>query len=181
MVQTSRKKTGYSFPFTSCIDGYSCFRYWNEFFELCFRFYIEVFSYCTFTETFANRFQKWFDDKWIVFMVFWWKMASVADFRSVWNKICKECSIVILFWRYQISSMFSLRGILVCSLKMLLHFSPRILYYRLITFKKAMQLYFLSFVLSSLFFLEVVVKIFDYFWKSNSLFFKFCVDCLLMF
>ena len=115
------------------------------------------------------------------FWGFYWKMASVPDFRSVWSKICKECSIVILFWRYKISSMFSLRVILVCSLKMLLLFSRRILYYRLITFENAKQLYFLSFVFSILFFLEVVVKIFDYLWKSNSLFFKFCVDCLLMF
>ena len=40
---------------------------------------------------------------------------------------------------------------------------------------------FYLFVTSSLFFLEVVVKIFDYFWKSYSLFSKFCVNCLLMF
>ena len=32
-----------------------------SFFQLCFRFWIEVFSYCTFTETFAIEFQKWFD------------------------------------------------------------------------------------------------------------------------
>ena len=37
------------------------------------------------------------------------------------------------------------------------------------------------FVSSSLFFLEVVVKLFHYFWKPNSLFSKFCVNCLLMF
>ena len=43
-----------------------------------------------------------------------------------------------------------------------------------------MQLYFLSFSSPSLFFLEVVVNVFDYFWKPNSLFSKFCVICLLM-
>ena len=43
-----------------------------------------------------------------------------------------------------------------------------------------MQLYFLSFLSSSLFFLEVVVNVFDYFWKPNSLFSKFCVNYLLM-
>ena len=32
-----------------------------SFFQLCFRFWIEVFSYCTFTETFAIEFQKLFD------------------------------------------------------------------------------------------------------------------------
>ena len=40
---------------------------------------------------------------------------------------------------------------------------------------------FYLFVTSSLFFLEVVLKLFDYFWKPDSLFSKFCVDCLLMF
>ena len=108
-------------------------------------------------------------------------MAFFVDLISAWTEKCKKCSSVFLFGQHQIFSMFSLRGILVCSLKLLLLFSRRVLYYRLITFKNAMQLYFLSFVLSSLFFLEVVVKIFDYFWKSNSLVFKFCVNCLLMF
>ena len=37
------------------------------------------------------------------------------------------------------------------------------------------------FVSSSLFFLEVVVNVFDYFWKPNTLFANFCVDHLLMF
>ena len=58
---------------------------------------------------------------------FRWEMASFVDFISVWTKICKNCSIVILFWRHQIFSMFSLRGILVCSLKTLVLLSHRIL------------------------------------------------------
>ena len=44
-----------------------------------------------------------------------------------------------------------------------------------------MQLYFLSFCVSSLLYLEVVVKLFDYFWKPKSMFSKFCVNCLLMY
>ena len=44
-----------------------------------------------------------------------------------------------------------------------------------------MQIYFLSFRLFQPIFLEPVVKIFDYFWKPNNLFSKFCVDCLSMF
>ena len=40
---------------------------------------------------------------------------------------------------------------------------------------------FCLFVSSGLFFLEVVVKLFDYFWKPNSVFSKFCVKCLLIF
>ena len=40
---------------------------------------------------------------------------------------------------------------------------------------------FYRFVSSTLFFLELVVKLFAYFWKPNSLFSKFCVNCRLMF
>ena len=110
-----------------CIDWYDCLRYWNQFFPLCFRFWIEVFSYSTFTETFAIRFQKWFDPGWIDFGVFCWEMASFLDFISVWTEICRNWSVVILFWRPQNLSIFSLRGILVCSLTKLVLFSHRIL------------------------------------------------------
>ena len=68
-----------------------------SFFQLCFRFSIEVFSYCTLTETFALGFQKLFDHEWIEFGVFCWEMASFVDFTSVWTEICKNCSIVVLF------------------------------------------------------------------------------------
>ena len=51
-----------------------------SFFLLCFRFLIEVFSFCTFTETFAIGFQNWFDHKWIDFEVFQWSMAFFVDF-----------------------------------------------------------------------------------------------------
>ena len=40
---------------------------------------------------------------------------------------------------------------------------------------------FYRFVSSSLFFLKLVVKLFDYFWKPDSLFSKFSVNRLLMF
>ena len=55
------------------------------------------------------------------------KMASFVDFISVSIEIYKNCSIVNRFWGHQIFSMFSLRGILVCSLKMLVLFSHKIL------------------------------------------------------
>ena len=55
------------------------------------------------------------------------KMASFVDFISVWIEICKNCSIVIRFWRHQNFSMFSLWGILVSSSKMLVLFCRRIL------------------------------------------------------
>ena len=63
---------------------------------------------------------------------------------KIYKEICKNSSIVFLYWRHQIFSIFSLRGILVCSLKMLVLFSRRILKYRLISFRKAMQLYQVS-------------------------------------
>ena len=40
---------------------------------------------------------------------------------------------------------------------------------------------FYLFVSFSLFFLQIVLKLFDYFWKPNRLFSKFCVICLLMY
>ena len=79
------------------------------------------------------------------FWVFCLEMASLVDFISVWTEICRSCSIFILFWRHQFFSMFRLRGILVCSLKMFLLFRRRILYYGLISFRNARQLHFLSF------------------------------------
>ena len=51
-----------------------------SFFLLCFRFLIEVFSFCTFTETFAIGFQNWLDHKWIDFEFFQWNMAFFVDF-----------------------------------------------------------------------------------------------------
>ena len=44
-----------------------------------------------------------------------------------------------------------------------------------------MQLYFLFFVSCSLFLLQVLLKLFDYFWKPYGLFSKFSVICLLMY
>ena len=110
-----------------CIDGYSCLRYWSGSFSAAFQVLDWSFLVLHFDETFAIGFQKWFDHEWIDFGVFCWKMDSFVDFISVWTKICQNCLIVILFWRHQIFSMFSLRGILVCSLEMLVLLSHRIL------------------------------------------------------
>ena len=43
-----------------------------------------------------------------------------------------------------------------------------------------MQPYILSRLVVEPIFLEVMINVFDYFWKPNSLFSKFCVNCLLM-
>ena len=95
-----------------------------SFFLLCFRFLIEVFSFCTFTETFAIGFQNWFDNKWIDFEVFHCNMAFFVDFFSVWTEICNNYWNLFPFWRDRILSEVSLTEILVCSLKMLVVFWP---------------------------------------------------------
>ena len=78
-----------------------------SFFLLCFRFLIEVFSFCTFTETFAIGLQKLFDHNWIDFEVIQWNMAFFVDFLSVWTDLCKNCSNFLLFWRHQFFSIVS--------------------------------------------------------------------------
>ena len=125
----------------------------RSFFSNVSGFRLKFFSYCTLTETFAIGFQKWFDHERIDFGVFCWEMAFFVDFISVWTEVCKNCSIVVLFWRHQIFSMFCLWAVLVCSLKMLVLFSHMILWYRLISFRKAMQLYLLSLFVFDPFFL----------------------------
>ena len=63
----------------------------------------------------------------LILRFFCWKMASFVDLMSVWTEICKNCSIVVLFWQHQFFSMFSLKGNVVCSLKLLVLFSHMIL------------------------------------------------------
>ena len=161
-------------------DGCSCRGFWNEYFSAVFQILDWSFLLqfdgivCNWIPKVIWTLMDWFWD-------FWWKMGSFVDFISVWTQICKNCSIVVLFWPHQIFSMFSLRGVLVCSLKMLVLFRHRILHYRLTSIWSEMQLTFYLFVSSSLFILEVLVKLFDYFSKPNGLFSKFSVNYLLMF
>ena len=95
---------------------------------------------------FAIGFQYSFDHKWIDFEVFHENFAFFVYFLSVWTKICKNSSDLFLFWRHQIFTIVSLRGILVSSSKMLVLFSRWILQYRLISYSNAMQRWFLSFL-----------------------------------
>ena len=110
-----------------CIDGYSCLRYWNEFFSAVFQVLDWSFLVLHFYGNVCNWIPKVIWPRMDWFWGFCWKMASFVDFISVWSEICKKCSIVDLFWRHQIFSLFSWRGILVCSLKMLVLLSHRIL------------------------------------------------------
>ena len=80
-----------------CNDGYSYRRYWNEFFQLCFMFQIEVFSYCTLTETFAIRFQKWFDHQWIDFGVFFGKWLLSLTSYLYGLKFARDAQLLFYF------------------------------------------------------------------------------------
>ena len=89
------------------------------FFLLWVRFPFEVFSYCTFTKTLAFVFQNSIDQEWFFLDYFWWNVLRFNVVISAWTEIFNNCSIVFFFWRYPVFSMVSLRGILVCSLKVL--------------------------------------------------------------
>ena len=95
------------------------------FFQQCFRFQNEVFSYCSLTETFANGFQMWFDHEWIDFGFFFRKWLPPLTSNLFGLKSTKIANFLLLLTS-SIFSLFRLRGILVCSLKMLLLFSHRI-------------------------------------------------------
>ena len=93
----------------------------------CFRFYFDIFSSCTLTKTFALGFQKWFDNDWVIFGVFWRIIPQFVDTISAWSECCMNCSFVYLFWRHQISSTVSSVVFLVCSVTMFILFNNRFL------------------------------------------------------
>ena len=109
-----------------CIDWYGCFCYWNEFFSAVFQVLDWSFLVLHFDGNVCKWIPKviWSRMDW--FWVFLLEMASFNDLISVWTDICRNCSLVILYWRHQVFSIFSLRGILVCSSKKLLLFSQKI-------------------------------------------------------
>ena len=110
-----------------CIDGCYASVFIKSFFMLCFRFQIEVFSYCNLTEGFAIGFQKWFDHEWIDFGVFCSKMAFLVYFISLWTEIWNKMLKCLSHCQVWMFLTFTLRGILVCSLQMLVPFNQRIL------------------------------------------------------
>ena len=111
-----------------CIDGYSSFRYWNESFSALFQVLDWSFLEMPFYGNACNWIPKvtWTRMDWFRGF-FCQKMVSFVDFISVWTEICKNCSSLVLFWAHQVFSMLSLRGFLVCSLKLLVLFRHRIL------------------------------------------------------
>ena len=107
-----------------CIDWYSCLRYWNEFFLCCVSgFRLKFSRVAVLRKRLQLDSKKDLTTNGLILRFFSQKMASFVTFISGWTEICKNCSIVIRFWRNQIFSMFFLRGILVCCLKMLVLFA----------------------------------------------------------
>ena len=98
-----------------------------SFFHLCFRFWVEVFSYCTFTETFANGLQNWFDHKWIDFGVFFWTWLFSLTYYLHWLKFARIPQFLFPFWRHQVFSITSLKDTLVCCSNVLVLFSHKII------------------------------------------------------
>ena len=63
-----------------CIDGYSCLRYWNEFFQLWFRFKIEVFLVLHFDGNVCNWIAKviWARMDWFCVFFGKWLLSSTS-------------------------------------------------------------------------------------------------------
>ena len=84
-----------------CMDWNSCFRYSNEFFPAVF----QVLDWSYLVLHFDWKVCNWFPEViWPRMNWFWgflFKMASFVDFISIWTEICKDCSIVIIYWRHQ--------------------------------------------------------------------------------
>ena len=118
-----------------------------SFFPLLVMFCVEVFSYCTFTETFSIGLQTCFDHDWVVSRVFWWNNPRFVVVVSLWTKFSNTCSLMFLLWKHEVLLMISLRAIFVCSLKVPQLFSHRSFYYRLI--KLPRQYNFTSYVFAS--------------------------------
>ena len=68
-----------------------------SFIQLCFRFRIEVFSYCTFTETFSIWFRKWFDHQWIDCGVFFekWLLSLTSYLHGL--KFARSAQLLFFF------------------------------------------------------------------------------------
>ena len=114
-------------PLLLCIDWYSCLRYWNEFFAAVFQVLDWSFLVLHFDGNVCNWIPKaiWARRDW-----FYGFLLENGFFR--WLNICMDWNLQELlncssFLTTSFFPIFSLRGILVCSLKMLVLFSHTIL------------------------------------------------------
>ena len=122
-----RRKLVTSSLLLHCIGGYSCLRYWNEFFSAVFYVLVWSFLVLHFDGNVCNWIPKLI---WLRLGYFWSffgrLMPRFVDFMSAWTEIYMNSSIVFPFWRHQVFSIVRSRVIVVCSLKMLVLFNHRI-------------------------------------------------------
>ena len=130
--------------------------------------------------SFAIGIQTWFDHEW-AFLGFsvWKSLLSLTLY--IWTKIRKKCSNVFLFWWHQFFWCLVWRVVCPVLGNRLYFFAIGLRKIQRWAFRMQCNFFFRPFVPSNLFFMEVVVKLFDHFWKPNSLVSKFCVNCFLMF
>ena len=168
-------------PFTSCIDGYSCLRYWSVFFLGCVSGFRLKFPRIALLRkllqldsksdsTTKELFLGFSVGKWLLLLtsdLYGLKFARNAQFLFFFDVIkFLRCLIWGVFWSVLQKVLYFL-GIVYCNFNwQALGFQCNFNFFLFVSFS---------------FFSEVVLKIFDYFWKSNSLFSKFSVNCLLMF
>ena len=110
-----------------CIGGYSFLRYWNENISAVFHVLDWNFLVLHFDRNVCNWIPKVISPR----MDWFWSFL-LENGCFCWLNICMDWNLQELtnccfFWRHQFFSLFSLTGILVCSLKMLELFSHRIL------------------------------------------------------
>ena len=90
-----------------------------SFFSAVFRVLDWSFLILHFDWNVCNWIPKWFDHEWIDFEVFVGKWLLSLTSYPLGLKTSKIAQLFVFFWRHQFFSKFTLRGILVCSLKML--------------------------------------------------------------
>ena len=81
-----------------CFDGYSCLRYWNEFFFSCVLGFGLKFSRIALLRKRLQLGSKSdLTTNGLIVRFFCWEMASFVDFISVWTKICKKAQLLFFF------------------------------------------------------------------------------------
>ena len=174
-----------------CIDGCCCSGYENELCDAVFQVSDWSFLVLNSNGNVCHWIPKVIWPRMDRFWVSCSKMAPFLFFVQKWIisftsnlYVLKSARIAHLLFFLMTSrfSTFTLRGILVCSLKMLVPFNQRIFYFRLVRFSEAMQRYFPYFRLFHfLCFLGSIGKTLWLLLKTIESIFNLCINCLLRF
>ena len=87
-----------------CILLYSCLGYWTENVSCVFQVSIWIFLVIRCHGNVWNWNPNVIWPRLVFLGVFCWNMLRFVNFKSAWTEMCKNCSIVILFWRNQFFS-----------------------------------------------------------------------------